>query len=123
MPRINDTEIIPDTFTFNLRQIVNDEIQWLPITLSKDEYLRRLKVHSNSIVDVVVIDVGDLIVEQIKAGISLMSHAGLTSDNLPQNSRLPINVGDDILVAGYPRGFYDIENKFPIVKSGVVSSR
>lgn len=123
LPRINDTEIIPDTFTFNLRQIVNDEIQWLPITLSKDEYLRRLKVHSNSIVDVAVIDVGDLIVEQIKAGISLMSHAGLTSDNLPQNSKLPINVGDDILVAGYPRGFYDIENKFPIVKSGVVSSR
>lgn len=41
----------------------------------------------------------------------------------PQNSKLSINVGDDILVAGYPRGFYDMENKFPIVKSGVVSSR
>ena len=61
--KINDSEIIPDTFTFNLRQILNDEIQWLPITLSKDENLRRLKVHSNNIVDVAVIDIGDLIAE------------------------------------------------------------
>ena len=81
LPRINDTEIIPDTFTFNLRQIVNAEIQWLPITLSKDEYLRRLKVHSNSIVDVVVIDVGDLIVEQIQViQISKLCKRGYVGD-------------------------------------------
>lgn len=123
LPKINDTEIIPDTFTFNLRQIVNDKIQWLPITLSKNDYLERLKVHCDNIVDVAVIEVGDLIVEQIKAGVSLVSHAGLTSDHLPQNSKLSINVGDDILVAGYPRGFYDMENKFPIVKSGIISSK
>ncbi len=57
--------------------------------------------------DVAVIEVGDLIAKQISAGVSLVSHVGLTSDHLPQNSKLSINVGDDILVAGYPRGFYE----------------
>lgn len=73
--------------------------------------------------DVAVIEVGDLLIEQRKTGISLMSYVGLTSDHLPENSKLTINVGDEILVAGYPRGFYDVENKFPIVKAGIVSSK
>ncbi len=123
LPKINDNEMIPDTFLFNLRQIVDGRVQWLPIILSKDEYKRRLKVHNNDFVDVAVIEVGDLIIEKMKEGIPLMSFAGLTSEHLPKNSRLDVNVGNEILVAGYPRGFYDIENKFPIVKSGIVSSK
>ena len=115
--------MIPDIFTFNLRQIINEKVQWLPISLSKDEYIKRLKVHNNNLVDVAVIEVGDLIIDQIKQGISLMNFAGLTSDHLPENSKLTVNVGDEILVAGYPRGFYDMENKFPIVKAGVISSK
>ena len=123
LPKINDKEMIPDIFTFNLRQIINEKVQWLPISLSKDEYIKRLKVHNNNLGDVAVIEVGDLIIDQIKQGISLMNFAGLTSDHLPENSKLTVNVGDEILVAGYPRGFYDMENKFPIVKAGVISSK
>lgn len=123
LPKINDKEVLPDTFTFNLRQIVDNKVQWLPISLSKEEYAQRLKLHSLDFVDVAAIAVGDLIVEQAKNGTSLVSHAGLTSDNLPEHRETPINTGDDILVAGYPRGFYDVENKFPIIKSGIISSK
>ena len=46
----------------------------------------------------------------------------MTNDNLPSNSQLEIEVSSDIIVASYPRGFYDNVNKFPIVKSGIISS-
>ena len=123
LPKINDKEIIPEVFVFNLRQIIDGRVQWLPIQLDKDEYIKRLRVHCDGLIDVATIEVGDLIIEQIKQGVSLVNYVGLTSDNLPENSRLGVNVGDDILVIGYPRGFYDIENKFPIVKAGIVSSK
>lgn len=73
--------------------------------------------------DVAVIAVGDLIIEQAKAGTPLLSHVGLTSSHLPGQGKTTISVGEDILVAGYPRGFYDVVNKFPIVKSGIISSK
>jgi len=121
--KINDTEYLPDNFIFNLRQVINDTVEWLPIILTKDELQKRLKVHSNKDIDVAVIDVADLIIEKAKAGIPLMNFAGLTSDHLPGNSPLTINTGDDILVAGYPRSYYDRANKFPIVKSGIISTK
>lgn len=123
LPKINDRELIPDIFTFNMRQIINNEVKWLPISISKDEYKQRLKVHRNSTVDVAVIEIEDLIRDQVEAKVPLMDFSGLTSDHLPEKSRLTINVGDDILVAGYPRGFYDKVNKFPIVKAGIISSK
>ena len=42
--------------------------------------------------------------------------------NLPKNQPLTIDVTTDIIVASYPKGFYDEFNKFPIVKSGIVAS-
>ena len=35
---------------------------------------------------------------------------------------ITIDVTSDIIVASYPKGFYDVVNKFPIVKSGIVAS-
>ena len=46
----------------------------------------------------------------------------LSSANLPQNQPISIDVTSDIIVASYPKGFYDAVNKFPIVKSGIVAS-
>ena len=46
----------------------------------------------------------------------------LTNNNLPQNQPITIDVTSDIIIASYPRGFYDDVNKFPIVKSGIVAS-
>lgn len=123
LPKVNDKETIPNTFTFNLRQINNGLVQWVPIMLTQEQFTQRLKLHTNSAIDVVAIDVGDLIVARVKNGENIMNYAGLTSDHLPKESKLPINVGDDILVAGYPRCFYDETNKFPIVKAGIISSK
>lgn len=123
LPKVNDKETVPDQFTFNLRQVINDKVEWLPISLDKAEYIKRLKIHTDAIVDVAAIDIGDIISQKLASKTPLMNFTGLTSDNLPCNSKPQINTGDDILVAGYPRGFYDKENKFPIVKTGIISSK
>ena len=34
-----------------------------------------------------------------------------------------MEVADDVVVIGYPRGFYDHTNLYPIVKSGIIASR
>ena len=124
LPKINDSEVYPNTFTFNIREIVNDNIEWLPITLTQKELSQRIKLHQDNSVDVVAIKVDDLIIDIISKGPQrkIIAPSFLTNDNLPQNSPLQIEVTSDIIVASYPRGFYDHVNKFPIIKSGIIAS-
>ncbi len=48
---------------------------------------------------------------------------GISDQQLPDNQGMKIEVADDALVVGYPRGFYDTQNLFPVVKSGIIASR
>lgn len=127
LPKIDGVECVPDQFLLCLRKIVNDSIEWMPIVLSKDQLLTKLKLHENVEVDVALIDITD----EIKKVISEIAAKGtndillptmLSNQNLPQNQPITIDVTSDIIVASYPKGFYDAENKFPIVKSGIVAS-
>ena len=122
--KINDKEVIPDYFIFNLRKEKSDEkIEWFPVVLTKEELTNRLKLHPNEVVDVAVIDVGDLMKKcSYELNEDIFYPSSLTSDNLPISSPIEINVTSDIVVASYPRGFYDDFNKFPILKSGIIAS-
>lgn len=116
-----------DSLTFNLRQIVNGKIEWIPIVLNKKQLSEQTLLHNNAIVDVVAIDVtkqiSDVVMKSIKSGNkSIIIPSALTNKNLPENQPLTIDVTTDIIVASYPKGFYDEFNKFPIVKSGIVAS-
>lgn len=123
-PKVNDKEVVPNSFTFNLRQEIAGKIEWLPITLSDKDLISRTKLHANEIVDVVAIKIDDLLIDILKdtQGEGIVSYGTITSDNLPANSPLQIDVTSDIVIASYPKGFYDRVNKFPIVKSGIVAS-
>lgn len=124
LPRINECEVIPDYFVFNLREIINNKVEWVPISLNQADLKQRMLLHQNTNVDVVAIKVDDLIIDIIRNNPNRKFIIGgsLSNDNLPSNSPLNIDVTSDIIVASYPRGFYDITNKFPIVKSGIISS-
>lgn len=124
LPKINDSEVFPNTFTFNIREIVNNNIEWLPIALTNNELSKRIKLHQDNSIDVVAIKVDDLIIDIISKDPQrkIIAPSFLTNDNLPQNSPLQIEVTSDIIVASYPRGFYDRVNKFPIIKSGIIAS-
>lgn len=39
LPMVNNQEIVPDFLIFNLRQRVNDKIEWVPIVLNKTEFI------------------------------------------------------------------------------------
>lgn len=128
LPKIEGAECIPDNFTFNFREIVNGHIEWKPITLKQDQLLKLLKLHKRSEVDVALINIKsfiNLIVDENNksdGNSKIIFPSTLSNFNLPENQPITIDVTSDVIVASYPKGFYDKFNKFPIVKSGIVAS-
>ena len=37
LPKLNECEILPDYFVFNLREIIRDKVEWVPISLNKEQ--------------------------------------------------------------------------------------
>jgi hypothetical protein len=46
----------------------------------------------------------------------------LNQKGLAGSNKIKVEVSDGVLVIGYPNGYYDEVNLFPIVKSGIVAS-
>jgi S1-C subfamily serine protease len=122
LPRIKGKEITPNQLTFRLRKINGTSVEWEPITLDRSQIISRVRLHKNSEVDVALIQVDDLIREKVKTGASYMNSFGVTRRQFAGNNNINVEVGDDALVIGYPLGFYDEVNLYPIVKSGIIAS-
>ena len=124
--KVNDIEYLAEKFTFNLRKSVNGKIDWHPITLTRNELQSSLLVHSNEFVDVAVIDVTKYIESILNTEDELRKQidipAALSQNNLPEKQPIVVEVTSDVIVASYPKGFYDRFNKFPIIKSGIIAS-
>ena len=117
-------EQIPDTFTFHLRRINGKHIEWFPVVLTKDELKKRTKIHTNPIVDIAAIEIIDLVTELIKdKNNTLTQWTAVMEENLPGKNKINVEVSDEAISIGYPKGFYDELNLFPIVKSGIIASR
>ena len=123
LPKVNGGETVPSTFSFHLRKIEDDGLRGEPVTLTDDELHSRTKVHRDSGVDLAIVDVGDLLTEKIKAGEKFAQHYAVHPENFAGQNKIEVQVSDDVLVIGYPRGFYDKANLYPIVKSGIIASR
>ena len=126
--KVNNKEYLVDKFMFCVRQNINGTINWKPIELSQEQLRGVLKLHQDKVVDVVAIDITSYIheiINEITTGSTSNNYilpVNLTNSNLPQNQPITIDVTSDIIVASYPKDFYDKTNKFPIVKSGIVAS-
>lgn len=123
LPNIDGKEILPDSFTFYLRKIVDDGIVWEPVILDVAELKKRVRLHKNPEVDVAMIRVDDLLIDRIKTNNKYMQWSAVTEENLPGNNNIFAEVADDVVIIGYPKGFYDEKNVFPIVKSGIIATR
>jgi len=121
---IDGVECVPDRFDFFIRENINGYIQWKPISLNQAQLISSLKLHKQSEIDVALIDISPYIEEIIKnpGTQDIYLPTTLSNTNLPENQPLSIDVTSDIIVASYPKGFYDKLNKFPIVKSGIIAS-
>jgi len=123
LPEIEGKESIPDSITFPMRNIVGSILQWDTITLNHDDIKKRLKLHTDPTVDIATLRISDLIVKRIPADTLYMNLSSVTIHNLPDKCGISAQVADDIIIVGYPRGYYDTYNLFPIVKSGIIASR
>ncbi len=128
-PKEEGIVVLVDQFVFHLRKVFNDgRIEWLPIKLDQSTLKSKLKLHSNPEVDVVAIDVTDEVkaITHSTIGKELDYEIGipatLSNRDLPDGKPIEIGVGSDIVVASYPKNYYDDVNKYPIVKSGIISS-
>lgn len=123
LPQPATGSLLPTSLTFHLRKVVNGSVVWEPITLDQDALLARVKLHANPDVDVCAIRVLDLLTEKLKSGEQYLPWYGVSNENLAGQNKINPHVASDAVVVGYPRGFYDHVNVFPIVKSGIIASR
>ena len=124
LPTPNESEIAPSTITFHLRKITElGSLIWDPIKLTTKDIEQRGRFHPNKSVDVAAVHILDLLTNRLEAGGQYAPPYALSSGRLPGQNYEDIEATSDIIVVGYPRGFYDNTNLFPIVKSGIVASR
>jgi hypothetical protein len=121
LPKLEGKELIPDLITFYMRKPVGGGLQWDIFTLRHEDINQRLKTHADPTVDVAILRIGDLVPKRIHGQNDWWT--AVSVENLPNNCNIPVQVADDVIIIGYPRGFYDTHNLFPIVKSGIVASR
>ena len=95
--------------------------------ISDDDIKERVKFHPNERVDVAAIDVTKPLAQELESNKDRFTYTSpfcLSRSLLARNNKeIKIEASSDVLVVGYPRGFYDDVNLFPIVKSGIVASR
>lgn len=123
LPKINNNEIFPDLLSFHLRKANGSGIIWEPLELNRQDLLARARFHPDPEVDVCVVRVLDLLTDRIKSGDRYVQWYGVSKENLPGQNKISPHVASDAVVIGYPRGFFDQVNLYPIVKSGIIASR
>ena len=129
MPNVNGAETNPLSITIHLRRWdALGRLQWAPVVISGDDIRERVKLHPNERVDVAAIDVTKPLAQELDSNKDQFTYASpfcLSRGLLARNNakEIRIEASSDVLVVGYPRGFYDNVNLFPIVKSGIVASR
>ena len=128
MPKHNGVEERPLSITIYLRRWDSQgRLEWGPIEIPAKDFDERVKLHPDQNVDVAMINILNLFIQKVDLNLEGYSYASPfhLSQNLTarQNSEIKIGVASEVLVVGYPRGFYDDLNLFPIVKSGIVASR
>ncbi len=124
IPKVEQVEFPPISLEFSFRRIgPSDLLIWEEIVLSEDEMESLTKFHPDKSVDVAAINIRDLVTSRIKSGGKYIQPYFLSSDNFAGKNNIDVEASSDILVVGYPKGFYDGVNLFPIVKSGIIASR
>jgi len=123
LPMYNGKELIPNSVTFHIRKIINGQPVWEPIELQKEILIERARFHPDQSIDVCIIDIYSLLKDKLNDGNQYMVWFAVSKENLPGENKIHPEVASDAIVVGYPRGFYDQHNIFPIVKSGIIASK
>ncbi len=115
-------EHYPDSIIINLKKNSKKtgKVDWKPIKIDKEYLHNNLKIHKNKNIDVAALDMNKLL-KSLDGTDLFFAYAVSIPDSISFNNINP-EIGDDALILGYPKGYYDSYNKIPIMKSGVISS-
>jgi hypothetical protein len=122
LPSDNGKENTPNQLIFHVRKINGASIKWEPIILDRLQIISRVRVHHNRNVDVAVVQVLDLLKDKLNSEGNYMNWFGVDKGQFAGKNNIHVDVGDEALIIGYPRGYYDKVNLYPIVKSGIIAS-
>ena len=124
LPGQQGVAFAPSAVTLNIRKLTESGLMvWEPIKLSAEEVETLARFHPNRAVDVAAINILDHFIERLNSSDKYVAPYGLSVKDLPGDNSADVEVASDVIIVGYPRGFYDKVNLFPIVKSGIVASR
>lgn len=120
----------PSAMEFYLRRRVKakDAPVWDTIRIKGKDLPLITKMHTDSLTDIVAIDVTKYILPLLLKGDSLYIYSAISTANFPQSEMIVglshgTTTGSEVLAIGYPRKFYDTYNLFPTVKSGIIASK
>jgi hypothetical protein len=118
--------VLASTITFHLRKLTPKGIEWMPVSISGSDLRDRCIFHRSDNVDVAAVRILDLLgpaMSGLPEPEKALSYTSVSDDDFPAKDKIAVGIGDDAMVVGYPRGFYDTFSKYPIVKSGIIASR
>jgi len=114
------------SFSYALRVGDGDHVAWHRLELDSKELGKRLHICANEVVDVAVVDIYDQFnsetMKLIGERAQLLSFSAASADKFPGASPIEVQPGDDVIVIGYPLGIYDVFNKLPIFKTGLLNT-
>lgn len=114
-----------DKLTFRVRaeEKATKKLIWVEMTMSQTELQQKVKVLPDTDIDVCVIDICEKVNTELSNYDDInVTIAPIEESYLADKSKIPIECSDDVIVIGYPRGFYDTVNLYPIVKNGIIAS-
>jgi hypothetical protein len=96
---------------------------WNNLVIYSEDLKKRIRISRDTNEDVAVVKVTDKI-EKVHPDIDQgYGFFAVSRTLLPDKSAVFAEVGDDVIVVGYPQGIYDEENLFPIVRSSCIATR
>ncbi len=114
-------------FKYAIRMAKDNHVEWHVLTLNQLELGQRLHLCHDGKVDVAAVEVTDKLSAEMTRLLNqqaqILQYNGTSSDHFPGEAKfLQAQPGDDVLVIGYPRGFFDTFNKLPVLKTGVLNT-
>ena len=123
IPRRDGVEMKPTTIAFGLRTVGANGMNWDQFVATESEIARIAKFHQDKTIDVAILDISEILKSRLQSTKKLVAPFFLGPSMFVGKNNIEVEASDDVLVVGYPKGFYDRVNLFPIIKSGIIATK
>ncbi len=123
IPMHGGVEGSPESINFGFRTVDRNSMKWDEVNLTKVEISDVAKFHPDKSVDVALLSISEILTTRAITSGNYASPFFLGPEMFAGQNNIEVEASDDVLVVGYPKGFYDRVNLFPIIKSGIIATK